>query len=31
MSTNYSYTHGASSIPLLGETIDENLNKTVKK
>ena len=31
MSTNYAYTHGASSIPLLGETIDENLKKTVEK
>ena len=31
MSTNYAYTHGASSIPLLGETIDENLKKTVAK
>ena len=31
MSTNYAYTHGVSSIPLLGETIDENLKKTVAK
>ena len=31
MSTNYAYTHGASAIPLLGETIDENLKKTVAK
>ena len=26
-----SYTNGASNIPLLGETIDENLRKTVAK
>ena len=25
------YTNGASNIPLLGETIDENLRKTVAK
>ena len=27
----YAYTHGASSVALLGETIDENLKKTVAK
>ena len=27
----YAYTHGASSVALLGETIDENLKKTVDK
>lgn len=27
----YAYTHGASSVALLGETIDENLKKTVTK
>lgn len=31
MNTMYAYVHGASSIPLLGETIDENLRKTVEK
>lgn len=31
MNTAYAYTHGASAIPLLGETIDENLRKTVEK
>nr|WP_314603916.1 AMP-binding protein [uncultured Capnocytophaga sp.] len=31
MNTMYAYVHGASSIPLLGETIDENLKKTVEK
>ena len=29
MNTMYAYVHGASSISLLGETIDENLRKTV--
>ena len=31
MDSKYAYTHGASAIPLLGETIDENLKKTVAK
>ena len=31
MDSMYAYTHGASSVPLLGETIDENLKKTVAK
>lgn len=31
MNTMYAYVHGASSIPLLGETIDKNLRKTVEK
>ncbi len=31
MDSMYAYTHGASSVPLLGETIDENLKKTVDK
>ena len=31
MDSMYAYTHGASSVALLGETIDENLKKTVKK
>ena len=31
MNTQLSYVHGDSSIPLLGETIGENLKKTVKK
>ena len=31
MDSMYSYTHGASSVALLGETIDENLKKTVAK
>lgn len=31
MNTMYAYVHGASSISLLGETIDENLRKTVDK
>jgi len=29
MDSMYAYTHGASSVALLGETIDENLKKTV--
>ena len=31
MDSMYAYTHGASSVALLGETIDENLKKTVAK
>ena len=31
MDSMYAYTHGASSVALLGETIDENLKKTVDK
>ena len=31
MDSMYAYTHGASSVALLGETIDENLKKTVTK
>ena len=31
MDSMYAYTHGASSVALLGETIDENLRKTVAK
>ena len=31
MDSIYAYTHGASSVALLGETIDENLKKTVDK
>ncbi|WP_424656412.1 AMP-binding protein [Capnocytophaga granulosa] len=31
MDSIYAYTHGASSVALLGETIDENLKKTVAK
>ena len=31
MDSRYAYTHGASSVALLGETIDENLKKTVAK
>lgn len=31
MTENLAYTNGASDIPLLGETIDENLKKTVQK
>ena len=31
MDSKYAYTHGASAIPLLGETIAENLKKTVAK
>lgn len=31
MDSIYAYTHGASSVALLGETIDENLKKTVTK
>lgn len=31
MDSMYAYTHGASSVALLGETIDENLKKTVIK
>ena len=31
MDSMYAYTHGASSVTLLGETIDENLKKTVDK
>ena len=31
MDSMYAYTHGASSLALLGETIDENLKKTVAK
>lgn len=31
MDSMYAYTHGASSVALLGETIDENLEKTVDK
>lgn len=31
MSLQLSYVHGASNIPLLGETIGENLRKTVEK
>ena len=31
MDSLYAYTHGASSVALLGETIDENLKKTVAK
>ena len=31
MDSMYAYTHGASSVALLGETIDENLKKTVSK
>lgn len=31
MDSRYAYTHGASSVALLGETIDENLKKTAVK
>ena len=31
MDSMYAYTHGTSSVALLGETIDENLKKTVTK
>ena len=31
MNPQISYVHGASDIPLLGETIGENLRKTVEK
>ena len=31
MDSRYAYTHGASSVALLGETIDENLKKTAAK
>ena len=31
MNTQLSYAHGDSSTPLLGETIGENLKKTVEK
>ena len=30
-STNLSYAHGASYVPLLGETIGENLRRTVER